>query len=190
MSGFEFIFGLFSVILSLAITEVLSGAARLVRHGERVRFSLTQSLWMLVFALSAVGNWLSLWQLRDIPSWGALQLLFAVALVAAQFVACALVCPDVPESGVVDMAAFHERERRRYLSAYAALAVIAMVGNLFFAETADIQRWAQENWLNFPDLVAILVALIARDPWLRRVALALDLGLTLFWLGTSSVTLG
>lgn len=175
------------MILGLAITQMLGTAAALVRHAGRVRFSVTQSIWMFNVTLAAFGNWLSLWQLRDVPVWGPAQLLFAIGLVVAQFIACALVCPDLPETGEIDMVAFHERERGRYLTAYLALALVAIAGNFFFAGTADVSRWAQENWLNFPDVVAIFVALVARDRWLRGGGLAIDTVLTLIWLATSSV---
>lgn len=189
MSGFEFIFGLFSVILSLAITEVLACAARLIRHAERVRFSLAQALWMAVFLLIAVGNWLSLWQLRHVSDWQIAQLLSAIAVPATQFVACALVCPDTPDAGPIDMAAFHDRERRRYLAAFIGLIVICAISNTFFAKMEGVEQWARDNLLIVPLLLGALLALATRNPWAQRLGLAVVIVATVVFLGTLQVSL-
>ena len=98
MSSFEFVFGMISVITSLALTRLLSGCVGLYRHAERVRFSWRHGCWTAMAFLLLLGNWASFWRMRDIQSWQALDVLIPLAFVSVLYAFCDLVMPDEPRT--------------------------------------------------------------------------------------------
>lgn len=68
MSLFEFIVGMISVILALAVAQLFVGVAELVQNRARVRFFWPQGIWILNLFLITFVHWWSLWTFRDL-SW-------------------------------------------------------------------------------------------------------------------------
>ena len=79
MTAFELVFGLITIITSLALTHLLEGFVNLVRNPARVHFSATHALWAWTGFASAVGNWASFWEMRTLKSWPAWAVLLIVA---------------------------------------------------------------------------------------------------------------
>lgn len=75
MTSFEFVFGLISVITSLALTQMLSRAFTLFRHADRVRLSWRHGLWVATAFMLLIGNWATFWKLRNRQSWSTLDVL-------------------------------------------------------------------------------------------------------------------
>src|SRR5262245_59379316 len=121
MSVFEFVFGLFSIVVSLALTHLLTGVAELIRNRSRVKFSAIHALWVLsAFALT-VGNWAGLWPLRTLESWPAWSILLTILVVVSVYFICYFVTPDAKDEGPIDLVDFQMRERRSYLLSIIAL---------------------------------------------------------------------
>lgn len=56
MTSFEFVFGMISVITSLALTRLLSGCVGVYRHAERVRLSWRHGCWTTMAFMLLMGN--------------------------------------------------------------------------------------------------------------------------------------
>src|SRR6516165_10666142 len=101
---------LVSFIFAIALTHVFSSASQLILARERVRFSWLLSVSMLNAALGVIINWLSFWQLRNFKDWSFTEVVLQLGWVIPNYFSCSLVAMPYSESGLLDMAAFFERQ--------------------------------------------------------------------------------
>lgn len=166
MTGFDFLFTLFGLLLGLALAEGLGGLSRAIKASDRVRIGWPTALLALFVSCDVVTFWMYGWSLRErLPlSWPVLFGGFAVT--ATYYVSAALVFPDEPE-GWDALDAHFERHHRKVLSGVLACNIallattIALVGML----PLDV-RTAVVAWSFFP---VIALAILARR---RAVTLA------------------
>jgi hypothetical protein len=168
MTTFGFVFGLYSIIASLSITHMLSGIVAITRGRSKVRYSLAHALWVWVAFTMVIANWQSQWELRNLAVWPAWSVLLLISTALAQFVYCAFVTPDAPADQDIDLNEFHDRERKRFVGAFLALIVLAIVFNFSFGLTGAYDSWLRDNLLSFAVLVPTLLAIFFGD---RRVQL-------------------
>ena len=145
MSVFEFVLALTSVISGLALAHMLTGVVALLRNAKRVKFSFIHALWMWSAFSTTVANWASDWSLRALNDWPAWTLLLLIASKIAQYIFCAFVTPDMPAEGNLDLAAFHEREHRKYLWAVVAFCAVALAFNFAFGAADFYGQWLRDS---------------------------------------------
>jgi hypothetical protein len=162
---FEYIILFFSFIYTLAITHILFAAARMIRHRRSLVFSWPHALWMINALLLLVCNWISLWDFHRLKNVTLPVVLGGFALVGVMYVVCALVAPDFEDGDSFDMRAFHKREGRTYILAFAAYLPLAVVLNLAAGAGVGIENWAEENAIVIAMAPAILLPLFVRARW-------------------------
>jgi len=150
MSGFEFIFSLFGLILGLALAEGLGGLARALKASHRVRIGWPTALLGLFVSCDVVTFWMYGWSLRDLLplSW---PVLFGGFLVTAiYYVAASLIFPDDPEAWS-DLNAHFDKHRRMVIGGILLcnVALIASVAALDGLPPFDLRRIVQ-TWSFFP----------------------------------------
>src|SRR5688572_6495964 len=103
MTPFEFVFGLFALVLGLALTEVLGGfvrvlKARSVRADEElpIRIGWQTPLLGLVVALDLISFWLGAWEDREGIPIDFAPLVFCALIAGIYYAAASLVFPDEP----------------------------------------------------------------------------------------------
>jgi len=165
LGPFEFIILFFSFIYTLALTHLLLAAARMIRHRRSLVFSWPHALWMLDALLLLVCNWISLWDFHQLKSMTLPVILGGFALVGILYVVCALIAPDFEDGDGLDLRAFHEREGRTYILAFATFLPLAFVLNIAASAGVGIQNWAEQNAIVFAMAPPILVALLFRARW-------------------------
>ncbi len=173
MRPFDFIILFFSFIYTLALTHLLSSAARMVRHRRRITFSWPHALWMLTALVLLAGNWLSLWDFHAQPVLSLWLIANAFGLVVVQYYICAVLAPDFDDPEDNDLRRFHEREGRTYLLGFLALMLYSLGINL----DAGIQSWGSENLITLFFLPPIVAAIFVRRTWVQVLAPAITLGL-------------
>ena len=165
MSSFEFVFGLISVITSLALTRMLSGIVSLYRRADRLRLSWRHALWTATALMVLLGNWSALWGLRNIQAWGVLDVLIPLLYTAVLYAFCDLVMPDEQaDSDVVDLREFHLREGKRYKMVQLVFAVV-VIGVLAHLSNS-VSEWLGKSVFAIAAAVIGAVALRARSTWL------------------------
>ncbi len=115
MDAFSYLSVLLSIILGLAITQVLQGYRALILAKGRVKLAATPLLWSGIVLVGAVQSWWASFGLRDHDSWGFGT--FAVILVQMimQYMAAAVVLPDpATHSEAIDLADHHEDHRKAF----------------------------------------------------------------------------
>ena len=166
MSGFEFIFSLFGLLLGLALAEGLSGLSRSIKASHAVRIGWPTALLGIFVSCDVVTFWMYGWAMRDaLPlNWPVLFGGFVVT--GVYYVSASLIFPDDPE-GWGNLDGHFDKHRRKVLGGVALcnVALIASVIALGAMPGLDF-RTLVLTWSFFPVAAA---AIIASD---RRVVLA------------------
>jgi hypothetical protein len=111
MDAFTYLSVLLSIVLGLALTQILQGYRAILLARGRVRHSATVLIWSgLVIAIVAQAWWAS-FALRERADWDFITFAIILAQMGLIYMAAALVFPDIPESGGVDLATHWERHR-------------------------------------------------------------------------------
>jgi hypothetical protein len=180
MSSFEFVFGLISVVTSLALTQMLGGAVTLYRHAERVRLSWRHGLWVATAFMVLIGNWAAFWRSRDVQSWTALDVLIPLVFVSVLYAFCDLVMPDKTDAhAAVDLRDYHRNAGKRYKLLQLVFAALALL--LIAHRSHSFNEWLVASKFALVAALVGALALFARSVWLDvATAIALTLLAMLF----------
>ncbi len=169
MTSFEFVFGMISVITSLALTRLLSGCVGLYRHAEHVRFCWRHAGWVAVAFMLLVGNWAGFWNLHDTQTWHALDVIIPLVFVSVLYAFCDLVMPDEPREGqTLDLRDYHVRQGRRYKTMQLVFAVLALL--VIAHRTSGFDKWLVVSRFALIAATCTVVALWTRRVWLDTLA--------------------
>src|SRR5687768_4307664 len=125
---FVYVSVLFSIVIALALTQLLAGIATILRV-RVTRFSFVYMAWVGVLLFACVDLWFTLWGLRESEAWSLIYVLYLLVLATVLYVACHLIVPDLRDGDSIDLVAFNETRRRKYLAALGLVVALAMVGN-------------------------------------------------------------
>ncbi len=174
MSGFEFIFTLFGLLLGLALAEGLGGLARALKASHAIRIGWPTILLGLFVSCDVVTFWMYGWAVREqIPvNWPTLFGGFVVT--AIYFVSASLVFPD-GEWEAID--AHFERHHRTVLGGVLIcnIVLLATVIALYGMRAPGAVRTIITTWSFFP---VSLLAIFARD---RRIVIGCLVWLVLLY---------
>ena len=120
MTIFEYFMVLLSVVLSLALAHLITGAGELVRARGRVRWSIPYALWLVVAFGRILDWWTSLWLVRGIASWSLVALIFLLLQAATIFLAVLWLIPRRIADEAIDLHEHLLGERRLFLGALMA----------------------------------------------------------------------
>ena len=81
-----------------------------------------------------------------------------------------------PERGEIDLPAFHVEEGRKYLIAYAILAVVTVYVNAALGQGGSAAQWPAQNLVIAPMAVAtVIAAIFIKRPWVQALAVAIQI---------------
>ncbi|MBS0471114.1 MAG: hypothetical protein JSR60_08590 [Proteobacteria bacterium] len=160
MGAFEHVLVLVSFVYAVALTHLLGFVAASIRNWERLRFSWIHAFWVLNAFILIIANWISLWDLRNIGTFGTGLVVFTFVLAFSNYLQAALVSPEMPASGAIDLEAFHDEQGRRYILGFMGSVITALIGNAILGASFNIVEWSQQNLVVAPMLVVAIVAAI------------------------------
>ncbi len=170
MGAFEHVISLLSFVYALAIAHLLTTVARLIGARERVRFSWFHAWWMLNALVVLVLDWISYWDMHALANWSMVSIGVVLVQSFADYMQAALVCPEIPPEGEIDLVAFHQTRARRYIGAFTVTGVWALVDNLYFGGSYDVVELLQQNLVVIPLIAVALTATIVRRRWVDIAA--------------------
>lgn len=175
MTTFEYVSVLLSIVISLAFAHLLTGIARLVQ-AQGVRFSLVYAGWFGIFLFGCLDYWFSLWQTRGTEVWTLGYVVFWLLLATMLYIAIWLVVPTerAVEDGI-DLAAYHDANRRKYLGALIVYQLLGVAANL------SVASLSAATWFVFPGFAAAAAAWIWRDRRVQYAALAIYVIMTAWY---------
>src|SRR5207244_5581791 len=80
MSPFEFVCAFYSVVLGVAVAQLMTSVGRLIEVRDQVRTYWVQSLWVVIVFLVDVKSWWSMWELRNAKRWIVFSFILLVCL--------------------------------------------------------------------------------------------------------------
>ena len=165
MTSFEFVFGMISVITSLALTRLLSGCVGLYRHAGHVRFSWRHACWTAMAFMLLLGNWAAFWKMHDVEVWSGLDILMPLLFVGVLYAFCDLVMPEEPRDGQwLDLREYHALQGHRYKTVQLVFSLLAL---LVIARRADgLGDWFTSSRFALVAAACCVVALVTRRVWL------------------------
>jgi hypothetical protein len=95
---FQYLTVLVSIILGLGVTQLLTGAGRLVQARARVRAYAPALVWLALLLLIHVQSWWAMFDMRDHQGWTFPKFLVVLAHPICLYLMTALVLPDVAEA--------------------------------------------------------------------------------------------
>jgi hypothetical protein len=191
MTSFEFVFGMISVITSLALARLLGGCVGLYRHAEHVRFSFRHACWTAMAFMLLVGNWAQFWRFHDTQAWSALDVLTPLVFVGVLYAFCDLVMPEEPRQGqILDLRDHHAHQGRRYKTMQLAFSVLALL--VIARDSSDFGKWFAASGFALVAAACTVVALWTRRAWLdTAVAIVLVLMAPVFmWMNLADLSPG
>ncbi|MFA9200130.1 MAG: hypothetical protein ACEQR8_02940 [Cypionkella sp.] len=165
MTLFESIFAIISVVTSLALTHLIAGVVKLIRHAERSRWSFTHGCWMWLAFVLVIGNWASLIGVQGNAHWPPDRIILWLTAMISLYIFTALVVPETQPGEPIDLRTFEQDESRRYIVAHNVFAACALL-LIFGVRGVDL---ATVKLAAFPlaALVLGLIAMVAGPRWLR-----------------------
>jgi hypothetical protein len=182
MGAFEHVISLLSFVYALAIAHLLLTVAGIVRGWERVRFSWFHAYWMLNALFVIVVDWISFWYLNTLQSWSVGLIFMTLAIALVDYLQAAMVCPEIPTEGSIDLKAFHATQARRYIGAFALSATNALIANFVLGGAYNVSEWSVQNWAVVPMLVIAVTAAAWRTRWVDIAAPFLLMAIWAFFL--------
>lgn len=114
MDAFSYLSVLLSIILGLAITQVLQGYRALLLARGRVRHSAPVIIWSLLLLVIVAQAWWASFGLRERQEWDFLSFTVILLQMVLLYMLSALVLPDIGPEASVDLADHFERNRKPF----------------------------------------------------------------------------
>lgn len=186
MTAFDYLTVLISIVLGLAIANVLTRLAAVITARERVNFYWPPVAWAVWLFFVAAQHWWAEWGLRHTQQWSFgifwLQLLTPVDL----FLLSALVLPDREEGDRLDLGEWYFRNRRWFFAVMFFLPALSIAEEI--ARTGRMSSLLNLAFLVLFDVV-IVVAYLLRSRRAQEWITAQAMVLTVLYVGLLFVQL-
>jgi len=120
MSVFDYLSVLFSVVLGLALTQVLQGFRSLLLARKRVIFFWPAAIWPVLAAFIVIQVWWSMFGMAEIRHWTFGMYATVMLQITIIYLAAGQVIPDIPAEGPVDMRANYYEHAQLFFALLAA----------------------------------------------------------------------
>lgn len=130
MDEFSYLSVLLSIIIGLAVTQILQGfRARMLSHA-RVRRYWPGQAWAAILLVACTQTWWAMFDLRHRHDWQFDDFMVLLMQTVLLYLLAGLVFPDFPVEGSVDLRAHYFTQRRRFFSLLFALVMISVARDL------------------------------------------------------------
>ncbi len=125
MDSFGYLSVLLSIIIGLAVTQILQGLRVLMLSREKARLYWPSLIWALVLLIIATQMWWSAFGLRDHQEWAFHHYALILLQTALFYLAAGLVLPDLNPDNI-DLEADYYRNRGWFFGLVASAAVVSI----------------------------------------------------------------
>ena len=178
MDAFEYLSVLLSIVLGLALTNLLTGIARLVQLRAQARLYWPALVWAASLLLIIVQSWWAMFDVRDHAGWTLLK--FAVLLVhpTLLYFMCVLILPDPEREGTLDLRRNYYTQAPWFFGAASLVIVASLMRPLAFDGAIP---WETDTAFQLGFLAVTLTAALVRKPRLHEaVAVIAPAGLLIY----------
>ncbi|HYC73722.1 MAG TPA: hypothetical protein VEC04_02660, partial [Brevundimonas sp.] len=173
MSAFEYTSVLASIIIGLALVDVLVSLNRLIRAGKTVKWHWAAPAAALLVVLTVIQIWWSLYRPQD----GAITigqfLPLLVELVILFLLAAAALPDEVPADGV-DLKAYYHRNGPYFWGLFTAALSWLLVAEMIAAGVnGGLMEFLERRLVDFAVLILFTSLIFIRRLWWHAIALLL-----------------
>ena len=127
MDAFSYLSVLLSIILGLAIAQVLQGYRALLLARERVRLSPPVLIWSGLLLLFAAQAWWASFGLRQRTNWDFLSFAIILLQMVVLYMLSAVIFPEVERNEGVDLVDHFDRHRRIFYGFVIAMLAVSVL---------------------------------------------------------------
>jgi hypothetical protein len=124
VDAFDYLSVLFSVIMGLALTQILQGYRALMLARSRVKVFWPALIWSALVILIVAGAWWGMFAMRTFTEWTFAMYAAVVVQITLIYLIAGLAIPDIPPEGIVDMRAMYFAHKGWFFGLF-ALTVVA-----------------------------------------------------------------
>jgi len=166
MDAFSYLSVLLSIILGLAITQILQGLRALMQARSRLRVYAPSVIWAILLLFVVVQSWWSEFGLRRHEAWTFLAFSVVLAHAICLYMLAALVLPDVQGDAPIDLRE-HYYGHHRWFFGFVVLASLMGIAKdlaLYYSLPRPLNLAFQ---LSFA--VAGAIGVLTRREWYHQV---------------------
>jgi hypothetical protein len=165
LDPFSYLSVLVSIILGLGITQLLTGVGRLLNARTRVRWYWPPVAWAVLLLVIHIEAWWGMFGLRSQRSWTFASFLVVLALPIVLYLASALVLPESPAGGSVELRENYYAHAGWLFTFCALILVTSFVRPYAFGGRRPLDLDTAAHTLFFAGFV---VAAITRREWYHK----------------------
>ena len=162
MDTFSFLTVLFSVIMGLALTEVLQGFRGLMLARKRVTLYWPALAWGALVIVIVAQAWWGMFAMHTLTHWNFLMYGTVIVQITLLYLAAGVAMPDVPDDGPVDMRRVYYANHRWFFTLLALTVAITFAKDYIFG--GRIEPLPNFLMLLYYLLLCVLAALTSK-PW-------------------------
>ena len=180
MESFNYLSVLISIILGLAIAQVLQGIRGLVLTRSKVKRYTPTIIWTGMALLIAIQSWWASFSMHQQANWNFLALLIIVLQATCVYMVAALVLPDAKGDNAVDLREHYFAHRHWFFGAVLAGIVFSLLKELVL-----YGRLPRPLDLGFQVAFGVIavIAMLQRREWLHKVLAPVSVVLFLLYIG-------
>ena len=148
MDPFEFLIGLYTIIVGLGISLLVRSVGQMIEGRGRIRFYWVHSAWLVLIFAAHVGSWFALWQYHGVESWTVLECMMLLLVPILLYLVSHLAVPEIDELGDEqhDMRSFYFGYHRLIQGLLVAVMVVqtvndALIMDRFAATPSQVGRF-------------------------------------------------
>jgi hypothetical protein len=169
MDEFSYLSVLLSIIIGLAVTQLLTGMRGQMLGRERVRGFWPTQVWAGVLLLICTQTWWAMFDLRSRQEWDFSAFAILLAQTIALYLLTGLVYPDFSGDRVVDLRAHYFAQRRHFFSLSLAATTLSIGRDLILSH--QLPHPMNLGFHLFWIACAISALIIAREGYHKFLAL-------------------
>ena len=187
MDAFSYLAVLVSVVLGLAIQQVLQGYRALALNRHRVDLYWPSIAWSVNMLIMVVQNWWSLFGLADHRDWTFAAFASLLIQTAGLYMMAGLVLPDTPPGERIGLKAHYYRERATFFG----LGLFTIIWSAV-RERVIVGEWLSGANLGFHILFAVMAgtAILSRNERVHAMLAALMTAVFLLYITLLFARLG
>jgi hypothetical protein len=130
MDAFSYLSVLISIVIGLAITQILQGYRTLLIARHRVRFYGPSLIWAGVLLLISAQSWWAMFGMREHVQWTFLEFALVLLQTILTYMLAALLIPDVGVEERVDLRAHYLEQASWFFGFGVALLIVSVLKDL------------------------------------------------------------
>ena len=181
MDEFGYLSVLLSIIIGLAMTEILQGLRKRMLYQDRVQRYWVSQLWAATLLLVCAQTWWAMFDLRNRHDWQFDQFVALLTQSILLYLGAGLLFPEFSGEGPVDMRAHYFRQRKRFFG----LLIAVTLASVYRDWVLDHRLPSRPNLaFHVVYLITSAIAIATAREWYHKLLAVLIAAVFLFYVTT------